>query len=225
VHRKFNSPPCHDKTLKMAPLNGSKASVMKRKRVESTHKAVKRARSESSEEDTQSQILLLESEVFESRKNYNNISKLITLAQGDDSNGEGSRYSESSILASIALCRIFTRLMASGDLTKNQNTSEKEAVVILWLGEKYTEYKSTLLQLLGDTDSASTALTLCMRMLKSDAAHLGDGKVYRFPMAFFSSLVERILGSGVSSSLRQEFSEKFLEEYDDIRFHTCVVVE
>src|ERR1700730_5159197 len=99
----------------------------KRKRVESNHKPLKRARSESSDPDAQARILLLETQIFESKKNYNNISTLIKLSRnGDDDQNV-------SLVSSIALCRIFSRLLASGDFAKAQDITEKESVVTLWL--------------------------------------------------------------------------------------------
>src|ERR1700730_18771045 len=101
----------------------------KRKRVESNHKPSKRARSESSDADAQARILLLETQIFESKKNYNNISTLIKLARNEDDDPD------LGLVASIALCRIFCRLLASGDFYKSQSSTEKESVVALWLRE------------------------------------------------------------------------------------------
>ena len=122
-------------------VEGSGEAV-KRKRVISKHTPSKRARSESSEEDVQARILLLETQIFESKKNYNNISALIKLSRNEDEDPDVA------LVASIALCRIFSRLMASGDFIKAQSTTEKESVVALWLRERYSEYKVALLQLL-----------------------------------------------------------------------------
>lgn len=196
-----------------------KTSAVKRKRVEAKQKPLKRARSVSSDEDSQARILFLESGIFESKKNYNNISTLIKLLQSEHVD------SEDSILASIALCRIFTRFMASGGLIRNPSTSEKDAVVILWLRERYSEYKTALIRLLESKTSSSTALTLCMRMLKSEGTHLQSGQDYAFPVRFLSDIIETLLKPESEESLRREFSETYVEEYDDIRFYTFGAVE
>jgi len=200
-----------------ALINGADGTV-KRKRVASKQNPIKRARSESSEADAQASIILLESEVFESKKHYNNISKLIGLFKIKVSD------SEDSTLASIALCRIFTRLMAAGELTREQGTSEKDAVVIQWLRERYFEYKNALIELFADEDVSSTALTMCMRMLKSEGTHLKAAD-YNFPTNFLTDIVQALLKPGTDANVRSEFSEKFVEENDDLRYYTFSVLE
>jgi U3 small nucleolar RNA-associated protein 19 len=186
----------------------------KRKRNTSETKPSKRARSESSEEDVQAQILLLETEIFESKKNYNNITALIKLLRDD---GEDA---ENSVVAAISLCRVFTRLMVSGDMAKREGTSEKEAVVVEWLRERYSEYKMAILALLGEEAISSTALSLCMRLLKTEGQHLHNSKEYNFPTKFLMAIVRVLLKPGSDGSTRKEFSEKYVEESDDVRFYT-----
>lgn len=193
--------------------------AVKRKREESNYNPSKRSRSESSEEDAQARILLLETQIFESKKNYNNISTLIKLSQN------GDKESTICLVASIALCRVFSRLMASGDFTKKPSTTEKESVVALWLHERYSEYKAILLQLLNSEASGSTALTLCMRMLKSEGAHLHNGQDYCFPTLFLRSILRTIFNPNCGDAVRREFCERYLKEYDDVRFHTFMAVE
>jgi len=199
-------------------IEGSGGAV-KRKRVVSKHAPLKRPRSENSEGDVKARILLLETQVFESKKNYNNISTLVKLSRNEDED------SEVSLVASIALCRIFSRLMASGDFIKGHSTTEKESVVALWLRERYSEYKIVLLQLLNREASGSIALTLCMRMLKNEGTHLRNGQEYSFPSTFLRDILRALLGPDCRDAVRREFREKYLEEYDDLRFYTFGAVE
>ncbi|KAJ8070850.1 hypothetical protein OCU04_001213 [Sclerotinia nivalis] len=191
----------------------------KRKRAVSEKGPSKRARSESSEEDPQAQILLLENEIFESKKHYNNIARLIGIAR-DDSEG-----ADASILAAISLCRVFTKLIVLGGLQKTKETSGKDATVIQWLKERYSEYKIILLDMLSQEDAASTALTLCMRMLKIEGQHLRNGQDYYFPTGLLTDMVQVLIRPGSDSGVRREFSEKFVEEYDDVRFYTLEAIE
>ncbi|ESZ93093.1 hypothetical protein SBOR_6523 [Sclerotinia borealis F-4128] len=191
----------------------------KRKRTISDKGPSKRTRPESSEEDSQAQILLLESEIFESKKNYNNIARLIGIAR-DDSEG-----ADASILAAISLCRIFTKLIVVGGLQKMKETSGKDATVIQWLKERYSEYKVILLDMLSQEDAASTALTLCMRMLKIEGQHMRNGQDYYFPTGLLTDMVQILIRHGSDSGVRKEFSEKFVEEYDDVRFYTLEAIQ
>ncbi|CRK41005.1 hypothetical protein BN1708_008410 [Verticillium longisporum] len=126
----------------------AKASVDVRKRKRSSEAkepAQKRARSESgdesdgsSETDPQAEILLMEQEILESKKHYNNISKLLDIAKAYKTDPD------SAALASVALTRVFVRLLAAGSLIKKKGLTEKDTVVVGWLRERYFEYKDVL---------------------------------------------------------------------------------
>ncbi|KAF7942868.1 uncharacterized protein EAE97_006322 [Botrytis byssoidea] len=191
----------------------------KRKRAVSEKGPSKRARSEDSEEDPQAQILLLESEIFESKKHYNNIARLIGIAR-DDSEG-----ADASILAAVSLCRVFTKLIVVGGLQKTKETSVKDATVVQWLKERYSEYKIILLDMLSQEDTAFTGLSLCMRMLKIEGQHLRNGQDYCFPTGLLTDMVQVLIHPGSDNAARKEFSDKFVEEYDDIRFYTLEAIE
>jgi U3 small nucleolar RNA-associated protein 19 len=199
-------------------------SDLKRKRPSTKVVAKKRARSGSNEEarpeeiDAQAKILLLEDEVVASKKNYNNITTLIQLSQ----NSEGEF--ENAITASVALCRVFIRLTASGSLARKKGQSEKEIIIVQWLKDRFSEYKDVLLSLLRLESSALTALTLCMRIIKVDGQNLYDDKVGAvFPTMFLQSIVRALVESG-SEECRKEFIEKFADEFDDIRFYTLAAL-
>ncbi|KAL2070852.1 hypothetical protein VTL71DRAFT_13878 [Oculimacula yallundae] len=194
----------------------------KRKRSSSEKGPSKRARSESSEssdeEDSQAQIILLADEILKSKKNYNNISKLIQIL------GTEGEEADDAVVAAISLCRVFTSLMVSGDMIKKQTTTEKDAVVIKWLKERYSEYKNGLLLLLGEEGVSSTVLDLCMRLLKTEGQHL-RGLEYSFPTAFLTDMVRVFLDPESDEAVREEFSETYVEEYDDVRFYTLEALE
>ncbi|TAQ83325.1 hypothetical protein B7494_g8349 [Chlorociboria aeruginascens] len=202
----------------MPGSTGNSERSTKRKRVSSEKRSSKRARSESSEEDAQAQILLLENEILESRKNYNNIATLIKILQTDD---EGA---DQSIFTAVSLCRVFTRLMAMGDMSRDKKTSEKDVVVVQWLTERYSEYKTTLLLLL-EEDVTSSALTLCMRLMKSEGEHFRRGQDYIFPAVFLSDILQKLLKPECDESVRRGFSEMYVEEYDDVRYYTFDAIE
>lgn len=208
-----------NQSANMPAVISETGSSGKRKRSSSEKGPSKRARSESSEEDAQAQILLLENEIFESKKNYNNIAKLIKILRDDNEHGDNS------VVAAISLCRVFTRLMVSGDMTKKQGTTEKELVVLKWLKERYSEYKSSLLLFFGEEGVESTALTLCMRLLKTEGEHLRNGQDHSFPAAFLTEIVQALLKPEVDGSVRKEFGDKYVEEYDDIRFYTFQAIK
>ncbi|KAG6307078.1 hypothetical protein E4U45_005694 [Claviceps purpurea] len=186
----------------------------KRKRASGDEKPAKRRRSASAEsDDYNAKILLMEQGILESKKNYNDIAVLIDTA-GQYESGEPE-----SMVAAVALCRIFMRLLAQGSLIAKKSLSEKELVVVGWLKDQLSQYKDVLLSLLGEEELASTALTLNMRLLKAEGQFLYDKEEYSFPTAFMESIVRAILVSD-NEQVRRAFIEEYAEQYDDIRFFT-----
>lgn len=189
---------------------------LKRKRSDGAAKPKKRAKPESSssgseDESPEADILLLENAILESKKNYNNISKLLELATADDEE-------EAALLATVSLCRVFIRLLAAGSLTRNPGQSEKDIVVIQWLKGRLSDYKQVVLSALSDDATASTALTLAMRILKAEGQHLSSKEEYNFPREFLKDIVSALVKEA-SEDARQEFCEKFLGEFCDVRFY------
>lgn len=163
--------------------------------------------------DLAAKIDTLESEIQQSRKHYNNIATLVELAQKHDEN------SKAALGASEALCRIFIRLLAAGNLTKRKDVSEKDAAVTSWLRDRLADYRGALLSMFQSKELSLNALMLAMALLKAEAQHLSDRSEAVFPRYFFSDIVVSILESAVEQ-LREHFTVKFVDEYHDIRFYT-----
>ncbi|KAH6854612.1 CBF/Mak21 family-domain-containing protein [Chaetomium sp. MPI-CAGE-AT-0009] len=192
----------------------------KRKRQENGDLIKKRRKSGGGDDndDLQATIERLETEIQESKKHYNNIATLIELAQ------KGDQESKAALVASEALCRIFIRLLAAGNLVKRKDVSEKDATVTAWLRDRLADYRGALLTMFRSKKLASNALMLAMALLKAEAQHLGDRMEPVFPRYFFSDIVASLLESPVEQLLR-EFSEKFVDEYHDIRFYTFEAIK
>ncbi|KAF4981084.1 hypothetical protein FZEAL_3060 [Fusarium zealandicum] len=192
------------------------AERSKRKRTSAHEKPTKRRRSSSASdesEDPNARILLMEQGILESRKNYNDITALLGTAN-DFKNGEPE-----SMLATVALCRIFVRLLAQGALISKKTLSEKDLVVVGWLKEQFGEFKKTLAKILRDEELAPTALTLCMRTLKAEGEFLYDKDEYTFPRAFLRDIVASLFASE-NEDVIKAYVEEFAEQYDDIRYYT-----
>ncbi|KAM5355710.1 hypothetical protein ACJ41O_002356 [Fusarium nematophilum] len=188
----------------------------KRKRSSTHEKPAKRRRSSSASdesEDPSARILLLEQGILESRKNYNDITVLLSSAN-DFRKGEPE-----SMLATVALCRVFVRLLAQGALISKKSLSQKDLVVVGWLKEKFGEFKRTLLAMLKDEELALTALTLCMKTLKAEGEFLYDKDDYTFPRAFLREIVSALLESD-NEDVTMAFVQEFAEQYDDVRYYT-----
>jgi len=201
------------------PSTVSSDALLKRKRDRVPEKASKRAKAESSdsedENDRQDEILLLEDEILQSKKNYNNIAVLLELAKKQDD-------LDVALFATVSLCRVFLRLMASGSLSRKPGQSEREAVVIQWLKGRISDYKKLLIAQLGQESSASTALTLSMRLLKTET-QVTNKKEVAFPRDFLKDIVGAIIRAGFED-VQGEFCEKYLAVYADVRFYTFKLI-
>ncbi|KAF6814289.1 ribosome biogenesis protein [Colletotrichum sojae] len=209
----------------MAPK--ASAEGLKRKRVSSANeKSKKRAKSESESEhessgdenDLQEEILLMEKNILESKEHYNDITKLIKIAKSFEDEAD------SATLACVALCRVFVRLISAGALNVKKGVAEKKLLVCQWLKDRFSEYKSVLIDLIGHEDLTTTALTLAMRCLKAQALQQIDREEYIFPQNFLADILTGLLKSD-SDDARVEFVEKYLSEYDDIRFCTLKAIK
>ena len=111
-------------------------------------------------------------------------------------------------------------MLAAGHLTYKRSLSEKEAVVVQWLKDRLSEYKKILVSLLSQEEVASTALTLAMKVLKSEGEQLNNSKdFYVFPKEFLEDII-RALFETRNYAVGKEFVEKYVDEYDDVRFFT-----
>ncbi|KAI1775272.1 CBF/Mak21 family protein [Hypoxylon cercidicola] len=192
---------------------------LKRKQSKTSEKASKRAKTESDSENDNStdDILRLEQEILESKKNYNNITTILELAQSNEDD-------DAAQFALVSLCRVFLRLLASGNLARKSGQSEKDGVVVQWLRKRLGDYKRIIVSSLGQEDTAPTALTLAMRVLQAEGKYLKDKDEYNFPTNFLREIVDALVRSG-SEDIRQEFCEKFLGEYADLRVYTFKVLK
>ncbi|KAK3395654.1 CBF/Mak21 family-domain-containing protein [Sordaria brevicollis] len=190
-------------------------TVVKRKRSENGEPTKKRRKSEAGEEkeDLASQIQNLESQINESKKHYNNIATLIEYAEKQNEDPT------TAIAAAEALCRVFVRLLASGSLVKKKDASEKEATVAKWLRDRLSDYHKALTSMFKSTKLAVQALVLAMALLKAEAQFLEGKDEAVFPWPLFNAIISALLTSPVEE-VRDEFCDKFIDEYDDIRFYT-----
>jgi U3 small nucleolar RNA-associated protein 19 len=187
------------------------AAAKKRKRADGAHEKKLKPRkiSHSRIEDAESQeaqVLRLEAQILESRQHYNNIVTLLTFAKSDQ---------ETSQIAAVCLCRIFSRLLAGGNMAKSKGQSESEGVIIQWLWERLNEYLDLLLGNLS-SDAFEEALTMSMVLAKEEINQRGPSA---WEKGLFSRVIHGVLESG-RKVLWQEFQSKYFEKYDDVRFYT-----
>ena len=173
--------------------------------------------SESNADEGSGEILLLETQIFESKKNYNNIAQLIQIVQNREDDAE------QALVAAVSLCRVFIRLLGMGDFEKTKEATKKQIAIVRQLREWLSDFSTSLLPMLQQDETALTALTLSMRVWKAAADRLPDTDT--FPWELFKKLVKGLLNAEVDGGVREEFIEKFMGPHDDVRFYTYRAIQ
>jgi len=206
----------------MPGIVASDAAGKKRKRSgnEVVAKSSKTSKKSQDGEDAQSQILSLETQILESKKNYSNIATLLELCDNGDKN------SGSDVAAAVALCRVYCRLMAGEKMIKSKGMKESDLEAVDWLKAQYKLYIRMLCDILGGEDEAlqSTALTLLMCLVKEETSQDGRRAEQAWKTGTFFHVVRTLVASSETEAAREEFVEKYLEEHDDVRFYTYLAV-
>jgi U3 small nucleolar RNA-associated protein 19 len=160
------------------------------------------------------EILQLEYEVSQSRKHYNNIAKLITIATSLEESPD------SAGTAIIALCRTFCRLFAAGNFQKSRGAPESEILVLKWLEGRYNDYTDLLLERirLGSSNAQISAVTILMRLVKHEVNAQGDAM---WAKGLFCRLLKCLISHTPESEVSMnEFVQKHFLKYDDVRYFT-----
>lgn len=167
--------------------------------------------------DEASDILLLESKILESRKNYNDISQLIGHLHTEND--------EIQSLAAVALCRVFCRLLAAGTLTNNNEPSDgrsqTDRTVSQWLLERLKETYTQLFQMLKEDNPTkqATTLTISMQLLREQAKHYHRSNFTEWSRNAFQDMMETLMAEDAPLAAAGGFAETFASKYDDIRYH------
>ena len=170
-----------------------------------------------STESRQEEILALEGSILESRKNYNNIAKLLSIA------GARKENEEIATLAAVALCRVFCRLQASGSLDTIRTASQSEVIIVKWLNERQTEFAQLLSELISgeEQELQSTVLALWMRLVKEEV----NRKEVAWKSGLFSRLVHILVSHYEDAEpARDEFIQKYFTKFRDVQYHTLGLI-
>jgi U3 small nucleolar RNA-associated protein 19 len=217
----------NNNNYKMPGMNGKDDTLRKRKRTGDVSAkpdgAKPRKAPKTKTEDTQSQILSLESQILESPDYYGNIASLQKHISQSDT------QPETATLAAVALCRVFCRLIASEALVRRKDSSEKDAQTTQMLRQRLREYVQGMSAWIGSPDGAmeSTALTLMMRVAKEEVSQEPKRaeQAWRTSQSVFTLVLKALLEDVDAEGAREEFVEKYVEEHDDVRFYTFLGIK
>lgn len=208
---------------KMPGIVNENICIKKRKHVDAlprqdgTSTKRKKQSKKRDEDNIHAEILLLESQIVGSRLHYNDISKLLEYVPSHN------QQDERDVVAAVALCRVFCKLMAQESMTASPQAPENETTIIKWLLQRYQEYQDALVSLFtADAHRQSTALTLIMKLVKVEAAELKLPEQSIWHSGIFSKLIAALAQTTEAKEARAEFGDKYLEEYHDVRYYTLL---
>lgn len=137
------------------PALADRASSKKRKNVKegstssSKRRAVEEADADAGADETMSKIAELEIQISESRKHYNNIATLLSML-GVEENAKNP-----NLAVAVSLCRVFSRLMAGGNMTEASRVVENEKIIVAWLKERCQEYQKALVAIMREGNASA----------------------------------------------------------------------
>ncbi len=165
------------------------------------------------------QVLLLEKQIQDSQRHYNNIVTLYSLATSQ------AEEEKQRLAAVAALCRVFCRLLADGRLSKSNGASQNDLVVVDWLKARYADLQNFLLECVSSIDTFNmTALTLSMALIKSEMSNPRTSLDQLWRTGFFSRMLATILESSDNEDLLHKFVDSYAQQFDDVRHYTFVII-
>lgn len=176
--------------------------------------------------DVDATIATLESEIQESQRHYNNIPKLLAMA-----NTEATTEKASTLAATAALGRVFFRLLAEGRLRIKNGASKEEEVIVSWLKKNYISYQKCLLELLKNVYFEATALRELMQLVNAEITNAGAAAESVWRTGVFGRIIDNLLGLDEDESLGasgsnavRAFAEEYAQKFDDIRHATFTLI-
>ena len=195
------------------------AAGVKRKRVEHIESATQQrvlSPTEELPEQSAKQVKRLEALISESNKNLNHLRTLLVLI------GK-SNDRELVIKASIASCRVFCRLIAR-ETFKLEKNDYKNPILDGWLEERYEEYISLLVSLLGSESNATqkVAVSLLMRLAKTEAQQCQARSVST--RGVLTRVIHFLVINEEADTARSIFIKEYLKKYQDITTQFCRII-
>ncbi len=147
-------------------------------------------------------------------KNHNDVETLIRML--DPANPDA----KISLRAGIALCKVFSRLIASGHLKHNNHSNEQSHELSAWYIEKYGNYRVSLAKLLRSVSAPQRLplVHLCWRVLEQDAEFLG--KSVWVSDSMFKPLLSAVVEIPGGTDVRETYVEAYMNQCHDCCYYS-----
>lgn len=194
----------------------SPATGLKRKRidVQSQNQGRKR-RAVRKSDDAPPSIEQLEQRITEdpskNRKDVDGLLQMLDLARPD---------ARTNLKVGITLCKVFSRLVASGNLTKDSHKSKDGQELCEWYTQELGKYRTILVRLLRSVAATQRLpiLHLCWKVLEQDAELL-DNSVW-MSHSMFKPLLLAVIEDQEGTDIRETFVGEYLNPCHDCCYHS-----
>ncbi|KAF7506620.1 hypothetical protein GJ744_011552 [Endocarpon pusillum] len=120
----------------------------------------------------------------------------------------------------IALCKVFSRLIASGHLNKDNHGNNQSQELSAWYVEQYRKYRTTLARLLRSVSAAQRLplVHLCWKVLEQDAEFLGN-KVW-VSESMFKPFLSAVVDIPGGTDVRETYVDEYMNQCHDCCYHS-----
>ncbi|VVT51399.1 uncharacterized protein SAPINGB_P003083 [Magnusiomyces paraingens] len=199
----------------------------------------------SSQKLTIEDVFEKEEAILESAKNYNQLVPLLQALKNeiksdkekntnnnDNEDQEDDEGEEEDLVIALITClfKIFGKLLKKNQLRSFPTMTPAQQKVTEWLGERYDTFKNLLFTTIktstNDTLQA-LAVQIIFRLAKVENAHYSLDEIY-FPKPLLVGLFEAVLFANDTAHVDvaiEELTDKYLIEYDDIRYYFMSLVD
>ena len=147
-------------------------------------------------------------------KNYKDVQTLIQML--DPANPDA----KINLKAGVALCKVFARLVVSGNLRKDEHGSTQSQELSKWYLQQYGRYRTILAHLLRSVSAVQRLpiVHLCWRVLEQDAELLGNSIWVSDSM--FKPLLSAVVEVPGGTDVRQAYVEEYMNQCHDCCYHS-----
>ncbi len=125
-----------------------------------------------------------------------------------------------NLKAGVALCKVFSRLVASGNLAKDDQGRKQSQQLSAWFHQKYATYRKTLAKLLRSVPASQRLpiAHLCWRVLEQDA-ELMDNSVW-VTDSMFKPLLSAVIETPDNTDIRNIYVGEYMNHCHDCCYHS-----
>lgn len=147
-------------------------------------------------------------------ENHNDVETLLQMLDLDNPDAK------LNLRAGIALCKVFSRLVASGHLSKDNHGNNQSQDLSAWYVEQYRNYRIILARLLRLVSTAHrlSFVHLCWKVLEQDAEFLGN-KVW-VSESMFKPFLSAVVDIPGGTDVRETYVDEYMNQCHDCCYHS-----